>query len=69
MTAKEEEKECDRQLLLPNTHRFRALAKMRETEGETRRETVFFFFKLSSLCLFLAAALLPSVDQTSGVEG
>lgn len=50
--------------LLPNTHRFRALAKKKKKE--TPRDSVPL---LSSLCLFLAATLLPSVDQTSGVEG
>lgn len=48
--------------LLPNTHRFRAPAK--------RKETVRGSVPLvSGLCLFLAAALLLSVDRTSGVGG
>ena len=64
MTAKEKEKECDRHIfLLPNTNRFRAVAIKRK---ETARDGVVL---VSSLCLFLAAALLPSIDRKRGVEG
>ena len=48
--------------LLPDTHRFIAPAKTKETA----RDSVLL---VSSLRLFLATALLLSMHQTSGVEG
>lgn len=42
------------------------VSKLRQKKKETARDGVPL---VSSLCLFLAAALLPSVDQTPGVEG
>lgn len=63
MTEKEKEKECGRQLFAPQHPQIQSSGKKKK---ETPRDSVPL---LSSLCLFLAATLLPSVDQTSGVEG
>lgn len=41
-------------------------SELRQKKKETARDSVPL---ASTLCLFLAAALLPSADQTSGVEG
>lgn len=65
MTEREKEEECGRQLFAPQHPQIQR-KKKRKRERETARDSVPL---VSRLCLFLAAVLLPSVDQTNGVEG
>lgn len=65
MTEREKEKECGRQLFAPQHPQIQSAGKEKKKK-ETARDSVPL---VSSLCLFLATALFPSVDQTSGVEG
>lgn len=66
-----EKRECDRQLLAPQHPQTLSSGKKKKIQKkkgkkDTARDSVLL---ARSLCLFLAAALLPSFDQTSGVEG
>lgn len=63
MTEKEKEKECGRRLFCSTTPTDSELQRKR---NETARDSVPL---VNSLCLFLATALLLSVDQTSVDEG
>lgn len=64
MTEYEREKECGRQLFAPQHPQSQSSGKKQKKEPARGRVPL-----VSSLCLFLAAALLPSGDQTSGAEG
>lgn len=63
MTEKEKEKECGRQLFAPQHPQIQSSGKKKK---ETARDSVPL---VSSLCLFLATSLHPSIDQACGIEG